>query len=103
MLLMGLGLRVVPWADLHAFATLLGTFWRGAERRGRSAAEGPKAKTRTGLASVVSHPCLKNKGTARMGHPAQVDAQTFDGLKPFFGGLVEFSDIFLHGVCPPED
>jgi len=28
------------------------------------------AKARTGLAFVVSHPCLKNRGTARMGHPA---------------------------------
>ena len=29
-----------------------------------------RAKARTGLAFVVSHPCLKNRGTARMGHPA---------------------------------
>ena len=75
MLLMGLMLRVVTWGVLRAFATLLRRF-----------GEGPKAKTRTGLAFVVSHPCLKNRGTAMA-----------------FGGLDDFSDIFLHGVCPPED
>ena len=69
MLLMGLGLLAVPWGDLHAFAPLLATFWRGAGRRGQNAAEEPRAKTRTGLAFVVSHPCLKNKGPARIGHP----------------------------------
>ena len=71
MLLMRFGLRVVHWGDLRAFATLLATFWRG-------------AMARTGLAFVVFHPCLKNKGTARMGHPAS---------SAFFGGLDDFSDI----------
>ena len=97
MLLIRLALR---GGTLVCFARFCDTF-RDVFARGQRAAEEPKE--RTGLAFVVSHPCLRNKGTARMGHPAQVDAQTFDGLKPFFGGLVEFSDIFLHGVCPPED
>ena len=74
---------------LRAFATLFVTFWRG-----RSGVDRATAKTRARLAFVVSHPCLKNKGTARMGHPA------FDAGD---GGAVEFSDIFLHGVCSPAD
>ena len=53
---------------LRACATLLATFWRVKSGVSRDS-EWTKAKTRTGLAFVVSHPCLKNKGMARMGHP----------------------------------
>ena len=90
MLLMGLVLR---GGYLCVFARFCDTF-RDVFARGRRAAEGPKA--RTGLAFVVSHPCLKNKGTARMGHPADLEAGAF-------GGFDDSSDIFLHCVCPPED
>ena len=60
---------------LRAFATLLATFWRVKSGVSRDS-EWTKAKTRTGLAFVVSHPCLKNKGMARMGHPAFLVAAT---------------------------
>ena len=90
MLLMGLVLR---GGYLCVFARFCDTF-RDVFARGRRAAEGPKA--RTGLAFVVSHPCLKNKGTARMGHPADLEAGAF-------GGRDDFSDIFPHRIFPPED
>jgi len=57
------------------------------------AAEG--AKTRTGLALVASHPCLANSKYGQ-GHGK--------GRAPgFSSGHDDFSDIFLHGVCSPED
>ena len=68
---------------LRAFATLLLRFGEGRAAR---------AKARTGLAFVVSHPCLANSKYGQ-GHGK-------DGAP---GGCDDFSDIFLHGVCPPGD
>ena len=60
---------VLRGGTLVCFARFCDTF-RDVFARGQRAAEEPKE--RTGLAFVVSHPCLRNKGTARMGHPAFV-------------------------------
>jgi len=60
------GVDVGRWF-LVCFCALLRHFSR-CFGEGRAA----RAKARTGLAFVVSHPCLKNRGTARMGHPAVV-------------------------------
>ena len=58
------GVDVGRWLPV-CFCALLRHFSR---RFGEGRAA--RAKARTGLAFVVSHPCLKNRGTARMGHPA---------------------------------
>ena len=52
------------------------------------AAEGPKANTRTGAGLCGLPPLPQEQGRGK------------DGV---FGGLNEFSDIFLHGVCSPAD
>jgi len=70
MLLIRLALR---GGTLVCFARFCDTF-RDVLARGQRAAEEPKE--RTGLAFVVSHPCLRNKGTARMGHPANAKTRT---------------------------
>ena len=51
---------------LGVFARFCDTFCDVLARVGRCG----RANDKDGLAFVVSHPCLKNKGTARMGHPA---------------------------------
>ena len=66
------GVGVERWLP-GVICALLRHFWRRFGE-GRAAAEEPKE--RTGLAFVVSHPCLKNKGTARMGHPANAKERT---------------------------
>jgi len=58
------GIDVGRWLPV-CFCALLRHFSR-CFGEGRAA----RAKARTGLAFVVSHPCLKNRVTARMGHPA---------------------------------
>ena len=58
------GIDVGRWLPV-CFCALLRHFSR-CFGEGRAA----RAKARTGLAFVVSHPCLKDRGTARMGHPA---------------------------------
>ena len=56
------------------FARFCDTFGDVLARVGRCG----RANDKDGLAFVVSHPCLKNKGTARMGHPARGKEE--DGL-----------------------
>jgi hypothetical protein len=63
------GVGVERWLP-DAFCTLLYTFCGVSARAGRTG----RSKDKDGLAFVVSHPCLKNNGTARMGHPASLAA-----------------------------
>ena len=89
MLLIRLALR---GGTLVCFARFCDTF-RDVLARGQRAAEEPKE--RTGLAFVVSHPCLRNKGTARMGHPAGL----MYGLKPIPSKELSFSVLILLDLC----
>ena len=82
---------------LRAFATLLVTFWCGVS-------EGARAKTRTGLAFVVSHPSRRNKDPARMGHRAvatifRIVSCTVFALRRTTS-IVRFWELITCRVCP---
>ena len=81
---------------LVCFARFCDTFcdvFARAARSGRVLRKGRPAKT--GLAFVVSHPCLAN---------SKYGQGYGKGRAPGFSCECDgFSDIFLHGVCPPED
>ena len=81
------GVGVERWLP-GVICALLRHFWRrfgeGAEGFGRA-----KGKDRAGFCGIPPLPQEQGHGK--------------DGAPGFSSGLVEFSDIFLHGVCSPED
>ena len=81
---------------LVSFARFCDTFCDVFARAARSVRVLRKGRpAKTGLAFVVSHPCLAN---------SKYGQGYGKGRAPGFSCECDgFSDIFLHGVCPPED
>ena len=92
MLLIWLMLMGCPLVCFARFCDTFRDVLARVERCGRGFGKG---KDKDGPALVVFHPCLANSKYGQ-GHGK--------GRAPVFSsGLDEFSDVFLHGVCPPGD